>query len=91
MDPQYTQDQVNIFPNPAKGQVNLVVELTKESYVTASLIDVHGKEIVNYPSIFLKKGKHTIEENMDRYVSGIYFYQVNIDGHILTKRIILED
>lgn len=90
-DPQYTQDQVNIFPNPAKGQVNLVVELTKESYVTASLIDVHGKEIVNYPSIFLKKGKHTIEENMDRYVSGIYFYQVNIDGHILTKRIILED
>ncbi len=81
------------YPNPFNPSTNISFDLYKVSDVTISVFDVLGKEIWVRKIPKLRTGFHRIlfETAKLKNVpsSGIYFYQLQTNQQILTKKMIL--
>ena len=76
---------VKMYPNPAKGMVNLDVE-GANAELEVVVMDISGKEV-------LRKGfmqNNQIRFDMGGQVSGMYFVRVNVDGREIVKKLILD-
>ena len=63
------------YPNPSKGDVNVLLYSEMDTKATVSLYDVTGKEIYSAP-VDLTVGKNEIDFNI-KVKPGIYFLKVN--------------
>ncbi|MFN7013690.1 MAG: T9SS type A sorting domain-containing protein, partial [Bacteroidia bacterium] len=80
---------INVFPNPAKDNVNIIFDIPGTADVVIELKDVLGKTIYSNK----EKGanasfKHSI--NTSSYETGVYFISVYISGKPHTKRIVIK-
>lgn len=85
---------VAAFPNPFSQETTLSFNLENESLVTVSIMDVSGSLIKTYSPVTLYAGEHSLRWDGKNDAgspvrSGIYFYQVNIDGVIRSGKLIL--
>ena len=85
---------VAAFPNPFSQETTLSFNLENESLVTVSIMDVSGSLIKTYSQVTLYAGEHSLRwdgknDAGSSVRSGIYFYQVNIDGVIRSGKLIL--
>ena len=77
--------EVNMFPNPSYGQVNI---FTSENVFTAvNLYSMAGNEILqkNYSNGGL------IQIDLSKYVSGVYLVRINQGDHSIVKKLILKN
>ena len=77
------------YPNPFNPTCNINYSLPKESFVTLSIYNILGtkvKELLNEKKI---AGNYSIEFNADNLPSGIYFYRLQTENFIETKKMIL--
>lgn len=77
---------VNIYPNPANTIANFEFELIKNSNVSIHVMDIAGKEILNYNKENVSTGVQTIPVDVSSIENGMYFYTMNIDGKNLTGK-----
>lgn len=84
------------YPNPFNLETIIPFELSKTTQVVISIFDIKGGLIWTYSNNF-SKGAHnyhwrpTSNHSMRILNSGIYIYQIAIDGYdrVLTKKLIL--
>ncbi|TXD64349.1 T9SS type A sorting domain-containing protein, partial [Polaribacter glomeratus] len=69
------QNKFMAYPNPSKGNVNVLLFSKVDAKATVSLYDVTGKEIYNAP-VQLTTGKNEIDFNV-KVKPGILFLKVN--------------
>jgi hypothetical protein len=77
---------ISTYPNPAISQTTILLKLTEESKkVNVSLTNAEGQQVwlKNYNK--LTKGEHQIDVNLQKLVSGQYFYTVEIGEERITK------
>lgn len=77
---------VSTYPNPAISQTTILLNLTEESkQVKVSLTNTEGQQVwvKNYNK--LTEGEHQIDVNLQKLVSGQYFYTVEIGEERITK------
>jgi hypothetical protein len=80
---------VKIYPNPATSQATISLNLVNESSIQLSVSDAAGK-VISTKNYGKMTGNWDINLNTNNLNAGIYLIQLEINGAIVTKRLIIE-
>ena len=88
---EYYIENVNVYPNPASGIVNMEVILSRGKSIDYRIFDLSGRLLVDdmptrkYP----KEGKYTEKMDVSGLTPGLYLLVLTDDeGARMTKRIV---
>ena len=81
---------LSLFPNPITTQINLVYKLEKASAVAIKLFDITGKMVLDMQNGTVDAGEQRITANTSALSKGVYFINLNVEGIITTKKIIIQ-
>jgi hypothetical protein len=83
-------EQVLVYPNPFKGNVNLRLSSAHNTIVTLRLFDLTGR-IVSTSTRQIVSGSNDLEiDNAQTLQSGIYFISIEMDGVTQIQKLIKE-
>jgi hypothetical protein len=75
-------------PNPFANGSNVSFQLAKDvNSAVFTVTDVMGR-IVSSENVETTSGKHTIK--LGTYAAGVYYYSLNVDGNVTTKKMIAQ-
>ncbi len=77
------------FPNPFNPSTAIHFNLPKAGFTTLKIYNALGEEIATLLAETLPAGNHAYQWQARDFSSGIYFYQLNFEGHSLMKRAVL--
>ena len=82
------------FPNPFNPTTTLNYDLPVDGYVTISIMDLLGREIINLVDDNQKAGFKSVKWNGTDSIgrqlgAGMYLYQLKTDGFVKTKKMVL--
>ena len=76
------------MPNPFTNSSTIKYALIKDfSSAIFTVTDITGR-IVSSEKVSSNNGAHSI--NLGSYAAGVYYYSLNVDGTIITKKMIVE-
>ena len=77
------------YPNPFNQSTNIKYQITNKSFITLKVYDITGKEVAILLNEEKSAGTYSIRFDADNLPSGIYFYQLIVNGITLeTKKMI---
>ena len=79
---------INVYPNPARSTVNVVMGLQENSTVNYSLVDVSGK-VIRSGNWKLSAGVNTVSLDVMSLQGGIYILRVDDGKGIQSKKIMV--
>jgi hypothetical protein len=85
------------YPNPFNPTTKIKFDigpplnplLRKEGTITLKIYDILGKEVATLVNESLSPGTYEVEWNASDYPSGVYFYTLQTESFIQTKRMVL--
>ena len=77
------------YPNPFNPTTKINFAIPKSGIVTIKIYDILGKEISTLVNKYLSAGNYSVDFNGSNYSSGIYFYRLEANGYIATKKMLL--
>jgi len=77
------------YPNPFNPQTTIAFTIPYPAFVTIKVFNALGEQVATLESERLAAGMYTTEWNASRFASGLYFYRVQADGLIQTRKIVL--
>ncbi len=77
------------YPNPFNGQTNIRFHLTEKSPVKITIFDLLGRQIAVILDEWREPGAHTVRWEARDCASGLYFYQLESNTFIQTKKLLL--
>jgi hypothetical protein len=78
---------LNVTPNPCSDFVLLQFEMPNSSDVELILADINGK-VIEKQNFNKLQGTQNIKYNTSSLAKGIYFVKVQIDGMVITRKVI---
>jgi len=84
----------NNYPNPFNPTTTISFSTPKTSKCELIIYNIKGQEVKRLVSGTKNRGIYKIVWNSDdnngkKVTSGVYFYRLNIDGHVSTKKMVL--
>lgn len=79
----------NNYPNPFNSSTTIEFSIIQSGYVTLKIYDISGKEVALLIRKKFSVGNHKVEWNADNFASGVYYYRLQSDGLIVTKKCVL--
>jgi hypothetical protein len=77
------------FPNPFNLTTQISYSVSRTSNVKLCVYNVMGQEVASLVNKTMNPGGYTVTFNGQDFSSGIYFYQLQVDDQIITKRMML--
>ena len=77
------------YPNPFNPVTKINYALPKNGFVSLKVYDVLGKEIVNLVNEKKVAGNYSVDFNANSLTSGVYFYRLEVNGFVDTKKMML--
>lgn len=77
------------YPNPFNPSTVIRYSNASEGFVTLKVYDILGKEAAVLVNELQSPGNYSIEFNTDGLSSGIYLYQLNVNGVILSRKMVV--
>ncbi len=77
--------KLNIFPNPSKGEINIIFSVKTTQNFTLSVSDISGKTSILFSGP--PSGKHHFRYRAEK--PGIYIFRLKTKGQQVTKKIIV--
>lgn len=77
------------YPNPFNPSTTISYNLSKSGFTTLKIYDVLGKEVATLVNDKQDAGTYSIQWNASDFSSGVYFYKLQTDGFVQTRRMIL--
>lgn len=77
------------FPNPFNPVTTISYSIPVQTNVKVKIFDLTGREIATLVNETKIAGQHQIEFNASHLSSGVYFYRIETDEFIQTKKLIL--
>ena len=82
------------FPNPFNPSTTIKYSLPKSSNVEVQIFNSIGQRIKTLVNQFQNNGDHTLQwdgnnDSGQKAASGTYIYQINVDGRLQTKKMML--
>lgn len=77
------------YPNPFNAETKIRFSLPENSNVSLKIYNVLGEEIETLVNDYLTKGQYEINWNAFKYSSGIYFYRLQTDKWVETRKMVL--
>jgi photosystem II stability/assembly factor-like uncharacterized protein len=84
---EYTLNQN--FPNPFNPETKIQFGLPKSGFVKLAVYDAAGRKVEELVNQQLNAGTFEVTWNGSEYSSGVYFYKLESDGFVDTKKMIL--
>ncbi|NOZ47315.1 MAG: T9SS type A sorting domain-containing protein [Chlorobi bacterium] len=80
---------LNIYPNPSKNLINIKYTLINNAEVKISINDILGNNISEVLSEYQDAGLHTLNYPTSNLSSGSYFLNLEVNGNVTSKKIII--
>jgi len=77
------------YPNPFNPVTKINYELPKSGFVTLKIYDILGKEVATLVDETKNAGLYTVEFDGSQFSSGTYFYRLESNGFVSTKKMML--
>jgi len=77
------------YPNPFNPVTKINYSLPKSGFVTMKVYDMLGREVVNLISENKTAGNYSVDFNASNLTSGVYFYRLESNGFVDTKKMML--
>ncbi|MFA5011774.1 MAG: T9SS type A sorting domain-containing protein [Ignavibacteria bacterium] len=77
------------FPNPFNPVTKISYSLPKNGFVTLKVYNALGVVVANLVNDSKAAGNYSVDFNASEFSSGIYFYNINVNGFTDTKRMML--
>ena len=84
-----TFDLSQNYPNPFNPVTTIPFEIYKKADVELKVYDVQGKLVDTLVDGPMNAGSHDITYDANHLATGNYFYQLKVEGRVLTKKMIL--
>ncbi len=83
---------LSVYPNPSSsGKVNISFNLSEKHIVSVNVSDMLGRSVETITAKIAQAGETTLNlGNTYTYPAGIYVVSLNIDGQVITKKIVIE-
>jgi len=85
-----SDQQINIFPNPAEGQVQISLNLVSDTKVEISIFDKDGTIVQTIPAEKATVGIFSKTIKINEVKNGLYFIKVRAGSFETIERIIIE-
>ena len=79
---------LSAYPNPFNPIVTLPFSLSNNAYVELSIFNLNGLLVETLVDQVMNKGFHNIKWNADSEASGIYFYALESEGYVDSRKIV---
>lgn len=80
---------ISNYPNPFNPETEISFKLTASSYVKLEIFDINGKLVSTLAEGKYEPSDYKYKWNASTYASGIYFYRLNVNSQIVTKKMML--
>lgn len=80
---------INLYPNPADGSVNLVLNAAKATKAALTVYNMVGQAITT-TDVNLVGGNNTFQLDVTSYTSGIYFVSAVVEGKTYSQKLIVK-
>jgi hypothetical protein len=77
------------YPNPAFNKAAIGFSLVTETHITLKISNLFGKEMKILMNEVKKPGRYFVETDVRDLVAGIYFYSVNSDDEMITRKMMV--
>jgi hypothetical protein len=77
------------YPNPFNPSSTIRFDIPENSNVKLRIFDMLGREVHTMVNEYMAAGSYQAVWNASRYPSGVYFYSLEAEGFIQTKRMVL--
>ncbi len=77
------------YPNPFNPATTINYQMPELNFVTIKIYDVLGKEVATLVNEEKPAGNYQIEFNGANLPSGIYFYRIQADDYVETRKMVL--
>jgi photosystem II stability/assembly factor-like uncharacterized protein len=77
------------YPNPFNPSTKILYTIINRQFVSLKVYDVLGNEVATLVNEEKSAGTYEVEWNATGLPSGVYFYQLKIQGFVETKKMIL--
>jgi len=77
------------YPNPFNPSTNIKYNIPYISKVTLTVYDVLGRKVQTLVDEIQPAGQYTVQFTADKISSGVYFYRLEADNFVSTKKFLL--
>ncbi len=77
------------FPNPFNPSTTISYQLSKPGFVTLRVFNAVGDEVATLVNGMVDSGTHLVDFNAEALPSGTYMYQINVEGSIQQKKMVV--
>jgi photosystem II stability/assembly factor-like uncharacterized protein len=77
------------FPNPFNPITTISYNLSEPGQVSLNVYNVLGTHIVTLLQEYTSSGNHSVVWNAKDEPSGVYYYQLNVNGKLATRKMLL--
>lgn len=88
-DNRLTTINVNTYPNPCRGNLNVDIDCLQSGKISLSLSNIIG-QVVLTREILVKTGKNSTALNLGLLTNGIYLLKIQGENYVNTRKVILD-
>jgi len=77
------------YPNPFNPTTSIDYNVASRGYVKLAVYDLLGKEVATLVDGVQPAGKNTVTFSASNLTSGVYFYKLEADNNVITKKMTL--
>ena len=77
------------YPNPFNPVTKINFALPKSGLVTMMVYDILGREVARLVNETKQAGSYSVDFNASNLTSGVYFYRLEVNGYVDTKKMTL--
>ena len=77
------------YPNPYNPATSIAYQIPRSGFVTLRIFDVVGRELVSLINMQQPPGHYTVAFDASGLTGGIYFYRIEVNGYLSTKKMVL--
>jgi hypothetical protein len=82
-----TLNNINVYPNPASNQLNVVFNMTQNADVTVSLTNMIGQTVSTKSMTNVNNG--TVNFTTSSLANGVYIYTISANGERTTGQVVI--
>ena len=84
-----SENGISIYPNPAKGSVNIMLAAYSNENVNVIVMDLVGK-IISSNSYNCQVGENKMNVDLKNATAGMYFIKISNGKNVISKKLIVE-
>ncbi len=89
LSPEESYYDIKNYPNPFNPVTTITYTLPQPTYVSLTVYDRLGREVISLVAQNQDSGEHSIEFNASEYPSGIYFYRIKTPERTEVRKMLL--